>query len=255
MCKIKIGITYVLIIYSSLLNAEAAKTRSQKQGLKEQQERRDVITVSLDARKAEEKESEEEISPIEDLMREHGVLNRLLLIYQEIARRIENHERFPINALMVSASLVRSFLENYHEKLEEEYVFPRFEEAHQMIDLVRALKDQHQAGRNLTDYILTHASEEELKDEIQKMLLANYLQLYIRIFRPHEAREDTVLFPAFKKLLPPEEYAKLGDLFEEREHQLFGIDGFQQIVNKVAEIEKSLDIYNLSEFTQGLNTK
>ncbi len=31
----------------------------------------------------------EEVSPTEDLMREHGLLNRVLLIYDEIARRID----------------------------------------------------------------------------------------------------------------------------------------------------------------------
>lgn len=51
----------------------------------------------------------EEVSPNEDLMREHGILNRLLLIYQEIVRRIDNHETFPVQTLVESANLVRSF--------------------------------------------------------------------------------------------------------------------------------------------------
>ncbi len=193
--------------------------------------------------------SEEGVSPNEDLMREHGILNRLLLVYQEIVRRIDNHETFPIQTLTESAKLVRNFIENYHEKLEEEYVFSQFEKAGQLVDLVRTLKEQHNAGRNLTDYILTHSSEKELKDDIQSMLLADYLRLYVRMFRPHEAREDTVLFPAFRKLMPAEEYMKLGDLFEEREHHLFGKDGFENIVDHVANIEKQLNIYHLSEFT------
>lgn len=199
--------------------------------------------------------SEGEVSPNEDLMREHGILNRLLLIYQEIVRRIDNHETFPIQTLTESAKLVRNFLENYHEKLEEEYVFPKFEKANQLVDLVKTLKDQHNAGRNLTDYILAHSSEIELKDEIQRMILADYLRLYVRMFRPHEAREDTVLFPAFRKLLPADEYMKLGELFEEREHELFGNDGFEKIVGQVANIEKQLNIYNLSEFIPQLKVE
>ena len=38
--------------------------------------------------KEEEKENEE-VSPPEDLMREHGVLKRILLIYSEVIRRID----------------------------------------------------------------------------------------------------------------------------------------------------------------------
>ena len=33
-------------------------------------------------------EPEEEVSPAEDLMREHGVLNRILLVYEECVRRL-----------------------------------------------------------------------------------------------------------------------------------------------------------------------
>jgi hemerythrin-like domain-containing protein len=194
----------------------------------------------------------EEISASEDLMREHGILNRLLLIYQEIARRIEDQQTFPIDTLQKAAQLVRNFLEDYHEKLEEEYIFPRFEQANQLVDLVKTLKEQHQVGRELTNYILSHANEDSLKQSNQRADLSQFLHLYIRMFRPHEAREDTVLFPAFRKLISRKEYASLGDKFEDREHQLFGSDGFENIVSCVADIEQQLGIYNLSTFTPEL---
>lgn len=193
--------------------------------------------------------AKEEVSANEDLMREHGILNRLLLIYQEIARRIEHKQDFPIDALTKSSKLVRNFLEDYHEKLEEEYIFPRFEKANQLVDLVHTLKDQHDAGRKLTDYVLSHANEKSLQDAEQRYLLSHYLKLYVRMFRPHEAREDTVLFPAFHKLLTAEEYEKIGDKFEEIEQEHFGEDGFDKAVNQVTDIEKQLGIYNLSQFT------
>lgn len=189
------------------------------------------------------------VSANEDLMREHGVLNRLLLIYQEIATRIDNYQQFPIDALSQTAQLVRNFVEDYHEKLEEEYIFPHFEKLGKLTPLIETLRAQHQAGRKLTDYILEHAKQTELHGDIQKLMIADYLNLYVRMFRPHEAREDTIVFPEFKKLITPKEYDELGDLFEEKEHQLFGEDGFNKIVADVAKIEISLGIYNLSQFT------
>lgn len=75
------------------------------------------------------------------------------------------------------------------------------------------------------------------------------------MFRPHEAREDTVLFPAFRKLLSFQEYQKLGDIFEDKEHELFGMDGFEKAVSQVADLEKKLGIYNLSQFTPQLTEK
>ncbi|MFZ0565968.1 MAG: hemerythrin domain-containing protein [Chlamydiales bacterium] len=198
---------------------------------------------------AHNKEVIEESSANEDLMREHGVLDRLLLIYGEIASRIENYQDFPIETLSEAAKLIRNFIENYHEKLEEEYIFPHFEKVGKFNDLIHTLQDQHQAGRHLTDYILAHAKESELHDDIQRLILADYIKLFIRMYHPHEAREDTVVFPEFKNLVSQKEYKELGELFEEKEHQLFGDNGYQKIVSDVARLEKILGIYKLSQFT------
>lgn len=184
----------------------------------------------------------EEVSPTEDLMREHGVLDRLMLIYQEVLKRMAIDRPLPPHVLKKAASLTRRFIEDYHEKLEEEYIFPRFEKAGMMLDLVHTLKEQHQQGRVLTNYILQHASEPDAQ-------LKETLKEYINMYRPHTAREDTVLFPAFKRLISQKEYDLLGDLFEAREKQLFGEDGFNKIVEEVAQLEKELGIYTLSNFT------
>lgn len=61
--------------------------------------------------------------------------------------------------------------------------------------------------------------------------------------------KDTVLFPAIRKIVSKEEYEDLGERFEKKEHELFGEDVFEQIVDRVAAIEKTLGIYDLSQFT------
>src|SRR5262245_3727296 len=71
-------------------------------------------------------EEDEEVAPAEDLMREHGVLKRVLLVYDEVRERIAGKRDFPPAAVIDSARIIRSFIEEYHEKLEEEHLFPRF---------------------------------------------------------------------------------------------------------------------------------
>jgi len=58
-----------------------------------------------------------------------------------------------------------------------------------------------------------------------------------------------VLFPAFRKIVSPNEYDSLGEQFEDREHRLFGEEGFDKMVDKVAAIEKKLGIHDLAQFT------
>src|SRR4051794_34306830 len=70
-------------------------------------------------------EQEAPVTPPEDLMREHGVLKRILLVYREGIRRIQGGEQFPAQPLNAGARIIRGFIEEYHEHLEEQYVFPR----------------------------------------------------------------------------------------------------------------------------------
>jgi hemerythrin-like domain-containing protein len=193
--------------------------------------------------------AEEEVSPAEDLMREHGVLKRILLIYGEALRRIEANEELPPQALLDSVKIIRSFIEDYHEKLEEDFLFPRFRKARQLVDLVNVLNDQHRAGRRLTDTTMKLSTPKALNNPQERRNLAESLRLFIRMYNPHEAREDTVLFPAFRKLVSANEYRVLGEDFEEREHALFGDHGFEAMVNRVAAIEKTLSILDLAQFT------
>ena len=77
------------------------------------------------------------------------------------------------------------------------------------------------------------------------------MRLFIRMCRPHEARRDTVLFPAFRPLLSRKECEDLGESLEEKEHSLFGKEEFEKVVAKVAGLEKQLGIYELARFTPG----
>lgn len=203
---------------------------------------------------AAEKEEEEDVSPAEDLMREHGVLKRILLVYEEAIRRIDQKQDFPPDAIEKAAGIIRQFIEDYHEKLEEDHLFPRFEKAGKLVDLVTVLRKQHLGGRRVTDVTLALANHRALQNSDDRLKLAESMRQFVRMYNPHEAREDTVLFPAFRKLVSKHEYDSLGEDFEKKEHQLFGEDGFETMVHKVTAIEKTLNIYNLDQFTPRMKT-
>src|SRR5206468_2708401 len=154
----------------------------------------------------EEEKKENEVSPPEDLMREHGVLKRILLIYGEAIRRIDSKEDLPPEPLADSAKIIREFVEDYHEKLEEDFLFPRFRKANKLVDLVDVLLAQHQAGRKVTDVILQNAA---LKGDEERQRVLAAIRQFNRMYAPHEAREDTVLFPAFHAVVSAHEYGAL----------------------------------------------
>lgn len=198
---------------------------------------------------AKGKQAEAEVSAPEDLMREHGVLSRILLVYEEALRCLRSNQEIAADLLHRTATLVRRFVEDYHERLEEKFIFPVFEKRGQMVELVRTLRKQHDAGRALTDTILGATTAEAFAQGQGREKFAKAARPFIRMYRPHKAREDTVLFPALHKLLPEREMDQMGDQFEKEEDRLFGEGGFEKTVEQVAAIEKVLGIYDLDKFT------
>ena len=66
-------------------------------------------------------------------MREHGVLRRILLIYQEWIGRLRSKGYEQLDTLVESKRIIRSFVEDCHEKLKEEHLFPRFKKVGKLI--------------------------------------------------------------------------------------------------------------------------
>ncbi len=193
-------------------------------------------------------EAEESVTPPEDLMREHGVLDRALLIYEAAMRKFDASEDFDPAAITQSAKLIQEFIEDYHEKSEEQQVFPRFVKANQMTDLVATLLTQHRAGREVTATVLKLApSSRQDGDERRQLITA--MRAFIAMYRPHAAREDTDLFPKLRSLVSQNEYDAIAEQFERDEKKNFGEDGFEKMVDRIAQIERMIGINDLAKFT------
>jgi hemerythrin-like domain-containing protein len=191
-----------------------------------------------------------EVTAAEDLMREHGVLRRALFVYSEAAVRLRsNPSAVSPGALQKTAKLFRTFGEDYHEKkLEEAFIFPAVKKAGgPAASYTDSLIEQHNRGRELTDYILDLT---RTKFEAENGgALARALDLIVRMYRPHAAREDTVIFPAWKQTLTAKQLDKMNDKFEDIEDEMLGKNGFENAVKQISEIEAELGLADLSQFT------
>ena len=195
-------------------------------------------------KKKEEGEKEALVTPGEDLMQEHGVVERVLLVYDEAARRIVTGESLDLALVGDTARLVRRFVQDYHEKTEEDVVFPRLEKAGRETELCAISRRQHDRGREATDEILRAAEQGSATPQ-----LAELMRAFARMYRPHAAREDTVIFPAFRSTMGDAAYREHGEMFEAREHEALGENGFSETVAEVARIEDALGIGDLDAVT------
>jgi hemerythrin-like domain-containing protein len=190
----------------------------------------------------EREHKEPEVTATEDLMREHGVIRRAIVVYREAASRLRvKPASVPLDALQKTAKLLRSFAEDYHEKqLEEAHLFPAVKKAGGVAaSLVDTLIAQHDRGRQITDYVVAVTSA---PIGAKSDALVRTLDGFARMYEAHAAFEDTIVFPAWKKTMSAKQLDEMGERFEEIEHKTFGKDGFDDAALQIAAIETAFGI-------------
>jgi hemerythrin-like domain-containing protein len=212
-----------------------------------------VATLAQVAKEASspKEEHEPEVTATEDLMREHGVIRRALLVYAEIVPQLrKNPAAVDSAALKQTAQLFRTFAEDYHERmLEEQHIFPLVrKQGSGLARYADILIAQHNRGREITDYILAVTSGGKIAAAHAEPL-AKVFEGLVLMYENHAAREDTIIFPAWKKNFTNKQLDELSDQFEDIEHKMFGKDGFEDAEKKISNIEGALGFADLAQFT------
>lgn len=186
----------------------------------------------------------------EDLMQEHGVFGRLLLAYEEIARRLRTNQKGNIEeCLRNSTALIVNNVQDHHERIEELMIFPVLTKANTHAALVSTLVEQHKAGRTITDALTKATAGGALDTRSKRDHVAKLLTSFTRMFRPHALREDTVVYPALRQILNEEQYAELSEKVRQLENKMTANPDLSDVVRQLESIETALGINDLSRYT------
>jgi hemerythrin-like domain-containing protein len=210
-----------------------------------------TAVLGAQGRAKPKKSAEKEVGAVEDLMREHGVLRRALLVYRESAMRLRNDPAgVDPQAIVKTAKLFRAFGQDYHErKLEEAHIFPALRKAGGSAAVyVDVLIAQHNRGREIIDYILAVTAKGAIgTGDVEPM--ARVFDNLDLMYENHAAREDTIVFPAWKNTLSERQLREMGDEFEDIERAQFGADGYEDAVAQIGQIEQTMGFADLAQFT------
>jgi hemerythrin-like domain-containing protein len=193
----------------------------------------------------------DDVSAVEDLMREHGVLRRLIIVYRESAGLIRaNFSAVDAAQIVRAADLFKRFGEDYHEtRLEEQHIFPQVLKAGgEAARLVSTLIAQHVRGREITAYVRARCATGKISAGDAEPV-ARALETFARMYEAHAAYEDTIVFQAWKTTLSKGQLKETADQFEHIEKAAFNGDGFDMAAAEVAAIEQALGLHDLSRYT------
>lgn len=189
------------------------------------------------------------VPPSLELMSDHGILKRILLIYAEAGRRIGATEAAPAPMIHSAARIIHEYIEGFHEGLEEAYVFPRLKRHDRLTGTVATLLVQHARGRRITADILAATTSDSRLTGAGRRKLSKAMSAFVHMYEVHEAREDTEVFPAFRAITPERTLSELGERFAAEQRQRFGRHALADLVERVAAIEDRLGIHDLAQFT------
>lgn len=185
---------------------------------------------------------------VEDLMREHALLSRIMTIYEHLSVSFENgtYQLIDWTISYKCAYIVRHFIEDYHERSEEQFIFPILKKYNKHRRLINELIKQHKLGRQMTDRIIDLS---KLKSNASELSLL--LRLFCKLYRVHASREDTVIFQDLYGLLSVLQRQELTDRMQQAEAD----ESFDQTLKSVEALEKKLgihDIYTLTKYIEVL---
>ena len=205
-----------------------------------------ILQLSIQFEKLASAKSEGQ--PIESLMLEHSILDRVLLVYEECIKLLEANDLSCLSVINKSAKFIKENVELHHEKVEEKCFFPKLTDANKLNKVIATLIEQHKTSRKLTDEIIsiTSAKIDGIKDRYELITL---MQSFIRMYRSHATIENTIVFPELRNLYDAKEMKRFSRWFEKKEKAMFGEDDFGKLLGIVSKLEKEVDINKLEDFT------
>ncbi len=185
------------------------------------------------------------LTPMEDLTCQHAVVGRVLLACQTSLVGAGGSAETGAKTLTTGVTMLRSLVDDFHAKFEEEHLFPLFQKTGKFTDLVNTLREQHAAGARLVDSMLQASQQAGGNREA----LVRSLMAYSRMIQAHTSYEETLLYPQIRVVASDADYDRLRKTLQDADRQKLGPEGIAGLLAKVADLERSAGITSLAQFT------
>jgi hemerythrin-like domain-containing protein len=191
----------------------------------------------------------EKMSPTEELAVEHGQLTRILLAMDNMLRGSASVPKANLGPINQACKMIRQSVVDHHMKIEEEHVYPRFEDT-DLADCASTLKTQHIEARKLLAHMESLAKSGTLRDRSEMEELKRTFNDFKDMITAHAAFEETVLFPSMEGTWSQKDLDNLREIQEEDEKKLMGDDAAKKTFEMITSLESSYGVTGLRDYTR-----
>ena len=144
------------------------------------------------------------MQPIDILMEEHRVIERVLDALEIAAKNLSAGRGGSPEFFLKAADFIRGFADGCHHKKEEGVLFEALiaQGFSKEMGPVAVMLAEHEQGRQLTRAMQEGAAHLQAADNATIILVAQSALGYVDLLRRHIQKEDNVLFPMANQMIP-----------------------------------------------------
>ncbi len=161
---------------------------------------------------------------IDVLMDEHRVIERVLVVLETAAQRLEQGQAMRPGFFLDAADFIKGFADGCHHQKEEGVLFKAMVAAGlpSQGGPIAVMLMEHDQGRAFTRAMREAALKLQAGDESARSAIVEAARGYAGLLRQHIAKEDGILYPLASRVLPPAGQERLMEDFERVEHEETG---------------------------------
>ena len=178
------------------------------------------------------------MNPTEELMKEHRVIERMLVVVSKAADRLNAGQKVDRDVFVGAADFLKNFADRCHHGKEEKLLFVKMVErgVSGEVGPIAVMLREHEDGRAHVRKIAELSSKEV--DDRSRSELVNHVKAYANLLGQHIQKEDKILYPMADQLLTSDDQDELEKGFLEVEEKVMGPGVHERYHHMIEELEK-----------------
>jgi hemerythrin-like domain-containing protein len=149
------------------------------------------------------------------LRSEHDHILAMVACLRNACAAAEADDRFDAATFQAGADFIRHYADAWHHAKEEEHLFPALEAVGMPRDggPIAVMLHEHVLGRSYVRKIAEHLAAATQGDDAARTMVLRYTLAYADLITRHIQKENGILFDMADQMLPPEEHARLEQVY------------------------------------------
>lgn len=185
----------------------------------------------------------------EELALEHGMLNRILLVLNNMIMAPDSGPRPNLNIFTMACAIMKQLVDLRHMSYEEESIYPLYDNDPEMGDIIRTLRAQHAEGRKFVDRMNTISRSGTPSPQAIEELKRDFVS-FQTMMTAHAGFEETILFPYMMGTLSDEQMKDLKMKGIKQEESLMGPNATQKAYDMLVDLENAASVSGPEFYTK-----